>query len=59
MRASDGDSGKCLYSAVEWGGGCQNFGGFYFRAFKKMHENGEDKLLINDVFEEENLEEWI
>ena len=22
-----------------------------------MHENGEDKLLINDVFEEENLEE--
>ena len=29
------------------------------KAFKKMHENGEDKLLINDVFEEENLEEWI
>ena len=29
------------------------------KAFKIMHENGEDKLLINDVFEEENLEEWI
>ena len=29
------------------------------KAFKKMHENGEDQLLINDVFEEENLEEWI
>ena len=28
-------------------------------AFKKMHENGDDQLLINDVFEDENLEEWI
>jgi len=28
-------------------------------AFKKMHENGDDKLFINDVFEDENLEEWI
>lgn len=28
------------------------------KAFKKMTENDEDKLLINDVFEEENLEEW-
>ena len=27
-------------------------------AFKKMHENGDDKLLIADVFEDENLEEW-
>lgn len=27
-------------------------------AFKKMNENGDDKLLINDVFENENLEEW-
>ncbi len=26
--------------------------------FKKMGENGDDKLLINDVFEDENLEEW-
>lgn len=23
------------------------------KAFKKMHENGDDKLLINDVFEDE------
>jgi len=28
------------------------------KAFKKMHENGDDKLLINDLFEDENLEEW-
>jgi antitoxin MazE len=28
------------------------------KAFKKMHERGDDKLLINDVFEDENLEEW-
>ncbi|MCB9425798.1 MAG: AbrB/MazE/SpoVT family DNA-binding domain-containing protein [Flavobacteriales bacterium] len=28
-------------------------------AFKKMSENGDDKLLMNDVFEDENLEEWI
>jgi len=27
-------------------------------AFKKMHENGDDQLLMNDVFEEENFEEW-
>ena len=27
-------------------------------AFKKMNENGDDNLLINDVFEDENLEEW-
>ena len=27
-------------------------------AFKKMHENGEDGLLIDDFFEDENLEEW-
>jgi len=27
-------------------------------AFKDMHEHGEDKLLFNDVFEDENLEEW-
>jgi antitoxin MazE len=26
--------------------------------FKKMHEAGDDNLLINDVFEDENLEEW-
>ena len=28
-------------------------------AFKTMHENGDDKLLIQDVFEDEDLEEWI
>ncbi len=28
------------------------------KAFKKMHENGDDKLLLNDVFEDENFEEW-
>ena len=27
------------------------------KAFKKMHENGDDTLLINDVFEDENFEE--
>jgi len=27
-------------------------------AFKEMHKNGDDKLFFNDVFEEENLEEW-
>ena len=28
------------------------------KEFKKMNENGEDKLLMNDIFEDENLEEW-
>lgn len=27
-------------------------------AFKEMSENGDDQLLFNDVFENENLEEW-
>lgn len=27
-------------------------------AFKKMNENGDDQLLFDDVFEDENLEEW-
>ncbi len=26
--------------------------------FKKMTENGDDRLLFNDVFEDEMLEEW-
>ncbi|OYT16503.1 MAG: MazF family transcriptional regulator, partial [Bacteroidetes bacterium 4572_77] len=26
-------------------------------AFKEMNENGDDQLLFNDVFENENLEE--
>ncbi len=28
------------------------------KEFKKMHENGEDQLLFNDIFDNENLEEW-
>jgi antitoxin MazE len=28
------------------------------KAFKKMAENGDDRSLINDVFDDENLEEW-
>ena len=28
------------------------------KSFKKMHKNGEDKLLMPDVFEDENFEEW-
>lgn len=28
------------------------------KAFVKMHENGDDQLLIDDVFNDENLEEW-
>lgn len=28
-------------------------------AFKEMNEKGDDQLLFDDVFENENLEEWI
>lgn len=28
------------------------------KAFKKMHENGDDRLSMSDIFEDENLEEW-
>ena len=28
------------------------------KAFKRMSENGDDRLLINEVFDDENLEEW-
>jgi antitoxin MazE len=28
------------------------------QAFKKMAENGDDRLFFNDVFEDENFEEW-
>ena len=28
------------------------------KAFKKMHANEDDKLIINDFFEDESLEEW-
>ena len=27
-------------------------------SFKKMHESGDDKLLIHDIFDDENFEEW-
>lgn len=27
-------------------------------AFEKMHENKDDLLLIEDVFEDDNFEEW-
>ncbi|MBW6534762.1 MAG: AbrB/MazE/SpoVT family DNA-binding domain-containing protein [Mariniphaga sp.] len=28
------------------------------KAFRKMAENEEDRLLFDDVFEDENLEKW-
>ena len=28
------------------------------KAFKDMHKNGDDELLIDDLFEDENLDEW-
>ena len=28
------------------------------KSFKEMHLNKDDNLLINDVFEDENLQEW-
>ncbi len=28
------------------------------KAFKKMHEEGEDQLLFDDVFEDENFDQW-
>ena len=28
------------------------------KAFKKMRENNDDQLLIDDVFEDEHFEEW-
>jgi antitoxin MazE len=28
------------------------------KAFKKMHENQDDKPLMADVFDDENFEEW-
>lgn len=27
-------------------------------SFKEMSNNGDDRLLFNDVFDDENLEEW-
>ena len=28
------------------------------KVFKKMHKNGDDKLLIDEVFQDEIFEEW-
>ncbi|MEO5912582.1 MAG: AbrB/MazE/SpoVT family DNA-binding domain-containing protein, partial [Pelobium sp.] len=28
------------------------------KSFKKMHENGDDKLLMPDVFKDEKFDEW-
>jgi antitoxin MazE len=28
------------------------------KAFMEMNTNGDDKLIINDIFEDENPEEW-
>ena len=28
------------------------------KAFMEMHAQGDDKLIMPDIFEEENLEEW-
>lgn len=28
------------------------------KSFKKMHDCGDDKLIINDIFDDENFEEW-
>lgn len=28
------------------------------KAFQKMHENGDDQLLIDDVFDDEHFDEW-
>ncbi len=29
------------------------------KAFKKMHERGDDKPLMQDIFEDESFDEWI
>jgi antitoxin MazE len=28
------------------------------KAFKRMHENGDDKPLMSDIFNDESFEEW-
>ena len=28
------------------------------KAFKDMHENGDDSLVIQDIFDNENFQEW-
>jgi antitoxin MazE len=29
------------------------------KAFKKMHDSGDDKALMKDVFDDEKFDEWI
>ncbi len=28
------------------------------KSFEMMHENGDDELLMDDIFEDENFDEW-
>ncbi len=28
------------------------------KSFKKMHENGDDKLVLSDIFDDEKFDEW-
>lgn len=28
------------------------------QAFKKMHDNGDDKILVPDLFDDESFEQW-
>jgi antitoxin MazE len=28
------------------------------KAFKRMHENGDDQPLLSDIFDDESFEEW-
>jgi antitoxin MazE len=28
------------------------------KAFKKMHDEGDDQILMNDVFDDEDFDEW-
>jgi antitoxin MazE len=28
------------------------------KAFRKMHEQGDDRLILPDIFEDEDFEEW-
>ena len=28
------------------------------KSFKQMHENGDDELVMSDIFDDENFDEW-
>jgi len=28
------------------------------KSFKQMHENGDDRLVMSDIFDDENFDEW-